>query len=84
MARSVGVHPVHLATTFRRHFGSTIGEYVRRLRIDFATRQIASSEESLCNIALAAGFADQSHFSKVFRQQTGMTPGVFRANLRAP
>jgi AraC family transcriptional regulator len=81
VAESVGVHPVYLATLFRRHFRCTIGEYVRRLRIDFAAREIARSDRSLCEIGLAAGFADQSHFSKVFRLQTGMTPGCFRASL---
>ena len=84
VAKLVGVHPVHLAVVFRRHFGCTIGEYVRRLRIEFASRRIATSGDSLCDVGLAAGFSDQSHFSKVFKQQTGMTPGQFRANLRAP
>lgn len=79
---SAGVHPVHLATVFRRHFGWTVGEYVRRLRVDFASQQLAQSEDSLCDISLAAGFSDQSHFSKVFKRQTGTTPGRFRANLR--
>ena len=81
LAESVGVHSVYLATLFRRHFRCTIGEYVRRLRIEFAARAIASSDRSLCDIGLAAGFSDQSHFSKVFKNQTGMTPGSFRASL---
>jgi AraC family transcriptional regulator len=82
VAHIVGVHPVYLATMFRRHFGCTIGEYVRRLRIEFASRQISGSEDSLCEIAFAAGFSDQSHFSKVFKNHTGMSPGRFRANLQ--
>lgn len=82
MAKIVGVHPVHLATAFRRYFNCTIGEYVRRLRIEFASRQISTSAESLCEIGLAAGFSDQSHFSKVFKNHTGMSPGRFRAHLR--
>jgi AraC family transcriptional regulator len=81
VAEIVGVHPVYLATLFRRHFRCTIGQYVRRLRIDFAAQEIASSDQSLCEIGLAAGFSDQSHFSRVFKSQTGMTPGCFRAAL---
>jgi AraC family transcriptional regulator len=81
VAKGVGVHPVYLATAFRRHFRCTIGEYVRRLRIEFAAGEISNSDQSLCEIGLAAGFSDQSHFSKVFKNQTGMTPGDFRANL---
>ena len=88
VAHVVGVHPVHLATMFRRYFQCTIGEYVRRLRIEFAANQISTSRDSLCEIGLAAGFSDQSHFSKVFKSQTGMTPGRFRETLpgrsRAP
>lgn len=81
VAQGVGVHPVYLATLFRRHFRCTIGEYVRRLRIAFAAGEIATSNRSLCEIGLAAGFSDQSHFSRVFKNQTGMTPGSFRASL---
>ncbi len=81
VAQNVGVHPVYLATLFRRHFRCTIGEYLRRLRIQFAAHEIARSDRSLCEIALAAGFSDQSHFSKVFKIQTGMTPGNFRAHF---
>ncbi|MEY2552073.1 MAG: AraC family transcriptional regulator [Verrucomicrobiota bacterium] len=81
IANEVGVHPVYLATLFRRHFRCTIGEYVRRLRIEFAASELATSDQSLCEIGLAAGFSDQSHFSKVFKRHTGMTPGSFRAHL---
>jgi len=82
LGKLVGVHPVYLATVFRRHFKCTIGEYVRRLRIEFASEQISTSEHSLCEIGLAAGFSDQSHFSKVFKDHTGMSPGDFRLQLR--
>ncbi|MGI8657125.1 MAG: helix-turn-helix domain-containing protein [Pyrinomonadaceae bacterium] len=84
IAKSVGVHPVHLATVFRRHYKCTIGEYVRRLRIEFACRKISVSNAPLADITLDAGFSDQSHFSKVFNHLTGMTPARFRANLRTP
>jgi AraC family transcriptional regulator len=83
IAHLVGVHPVHLASAFRHHYRCTIGEYVRHLRIEFACRKISTSEASLTDIALAAGFYDQSHFSKAFRQLTGMTPAQFRRSIRA-
>ena len=84
IAELVGVHPVHLATAFRQHYRCTIGEYIRKLRIEFASLQMATSKAPLSDIAVAAGFSDQSHFSKIFKQLTGMTPGQFRANLRQP
>jgi AraC family transcriptional regulator len=82
LAQAVGVHPVYLATVFRRHYRRTVGEYVRHLRIEFACQRITRSDVTLVEIALAAGFADQSHFSKTFKQVTGMSPARFRARFR--
>lgn len=78
IAAEAGVHPGHLATAFRRHFGCTIGEFVRRQRIALACRALAESETPLADVALAAGFADQSHFTRVFRRQLGLTPAAYR------
>jgi AraC family transcriptional regulator len=82
LAASVGVHPVTLARAFRRAFGCTVGEYVRRLRIERAARRLADSELSLAEIALAEGFSDQSHFSNLFRRHTGLSPFQFRRAVR--
>ncbi len=82
LAASVGVHPVTLARAFRRAFGCTVGEYVRRLRIDRAARQLAETDLSLAEIALAEGFSDQSHFSNLFRRHTGLSPFQFRRAVR--
>jgi len=81
IAKSVDIHPVHLATMFRQHYRQTVGEYVRQLRIEYACGEISTSDASLVDIALAAGFSDQSHFSKTFKQFTGMSPKRFRATL---
>jgi AraC family transcriptional regulator len=83
IARAVGVHPVHVARVFRRHHRCTVGEYVRGLRVDLACRELAHSNASLSEIALAAGFPDQSHFSRVFKRVTGLTPGTFRAETQS-
>ncbi|HEY5939464.1 MAG TPA: AraC family transcriptional regulator [Gemmatimonadales bacterium] len=82
LAASVGVHPVTLARAFRRAFGCTVGEYVRRLRIERAARQLADTDLSLAEIALAEGFSDQSHFSNLFRRHTGLSPFQFRSTVR--
>ncbi len=79
IANAVGVHPTHLARTFKKHYRTTVGEYVRRLRLDWATRRLSETEDSIAEIALAAGFYDQSHFSHLFKQHTGFTPAEFRA-----
>jgi AraC family transcriptional regulator len=78
VAAEVGVHPVHLARQFRRYHGCTMGEYVRRLRIEYACQRLAQTDEPLSSIAYTAGFADQGHFSRTFRRVTGTTPGTYR------
>jgi AraC family transcriptional regulator len=83
IAAAVDIHPAHLARTFRRHFGTTLGDYLRRLRVDFSSRKLATTDSPLSEIAVDAGFADQSHFTKTFRTQMGMTPGEFRRNFRS-
>jgi len=78
VAQAVGVHETHLSREFRRYYGCTVGEYVRHLRIEYTCRQLSASNASLAEIALAAGFFDQSHFARNFKSQTGMTPHEYR------
>jgi len=78
MARVSGMHRVHVSREFRKHFGTTIGEFLRSLRVQHARRLLSSTTQTLTDIALDCGFADQSHFSATFRRFTGLTPAVFR------
>jgi AraC family transcriptional regulator len=78
LARAAGVHPTHLARVFRQFERCTVGDYVREVRIDYARTRILSTDEPLVDIAFAAGFADQTHFTRSFKRITGMTPGEFR------
>ena len=78
VARVAGVHPAHLSRLFRARHGCSVGEYIRRLRVDLAARELAASRRPIADIAAATGFADQSHFSRVFARLTGMTPGRYR------
>jgi AraC family transcriptional regulator len=78
LAAIASVHPAHLAREFRRHHHMSISSYLRRLRLDWASEQLVSSERSAADIAAAAGFADQSHFTRAFRRHTGLPPHGFR------
>ena len=80
VAQAVGIHPAHLARTFRAHFSVSIGSYVRRLRLEWAAVELGRADSSLAAIALDAGFADQSHFTRAFKRQLGITPSAFRAS----
>jgi AraC family transcriptional regulator len=82
IAGAVGVHPGHLASVFRRHHRCTIGEYLRRLRVEFVCGELAHSDTPLVDLALEAGFADQSHLTRILKRHTGMTPHRFRGMMR--
>jgi AraC family transcriptional regulator len=77
LASGASVHPVHLARTFRRHFGRTVGEMIRELRVQYARTGIRSGIP-LRQLAAEAGFADQSHLTRTFRALTGTTPAEYR------
>jgi AraC family transcriptional regulator len=81
IAQAAGIHPDRLCHAFREQYGCSVGEYVRQLRVEFACRQLATSDTPLAEIALAAGFADQSHFGKIFKRRMGVTPAAFRQHL---
>ena len=78
IATVAGVHSAHLSRVFRQKMGCTVGEYVRRLRFEFASQQLLTTERSLCEVAYEAGFADQSHFQRLFRNRMGVTPYTYR------
>lgn len=83
LANEIGVHPTHLARVFRQFERCTVGDYVRDVRINYARQRMLNSSEPLVQIALAAGFADQTHFSRSFKRATGLTPGEFRRMFAA-
>jgi AraC family transcriptional regulator len=81
LAAGAGVHPVHLARSFRRHYHRSIGEEMRRHRVEAVRAAIARGNVSLCDAAADAGFADQSHMSRVFRRVVGMSPREYRVRF---
>lgn len=79
LAAIANVHPVHLARAFRAHYGLTPGMYLRRLRLQWAAEQLSQAPaQSLSDIAASAGFADQSHFTRAFKECFGASPGRVR------
>ena len=78
VAFAAGVHPSHLMRAFHQRHGCTVGEYVRRLRIEYACHLLTNSDIPLGQIALEVGFCDQGHFGRAFKADTGLSPGKFR------
>lgn len=78
MAHDAGVHPVHFARVFRRWTGASVGQYIRRRRVERAVAALGSGCRETSALAHRLGFSDQSHFTRAFRSATGATPAAFR------
>ena len=79
-----GVHPSHLGREFKRRFGCSPVAYLRTLRLEWAAERIRGTGDPIAEIALAAGFCDQSHFTRAFARSTGRPPAAYRrAGVRA-
>lgn len=78
IASEVGVHYVHLSRQFHKYNHCTIGELIRRRRVQYASHLLAHSQTPLAEIALICGFSDQSHLSFLFKRYMGVSPSKFR------
>jgi AraC family transcriptional regulator len=78
IAQAAGRHEIHLAREFRRHFGLSIGGYVRQLRTQEAMRLLMWSQRDIAEIALACGFSSHSHLCREFKARFGSTPSMYR------
>lgn len=77
-AGMLDIHPVTLSKYFSKYFKCTLGEYIRRLKVDRALKLMRSNRHSLTEIAYLCGFTDQAHFTKTFALITGMRPKQYR------
>jgi AraC family transcriptional regulator len=73
--------PYHLARVFRESTGTSIHQYLLRLRLGLALRRLLASEADLATIASDLGFSSHSHFSARFRALFGTTPTEIRRSL---
>lgn len=79
LASTVGYSPSHFFRMFRRSFGVTPHAYVMRRRLAVAQYLLTRTDLCLAEVALKAGFSDQSHLSRTFRRFAGIPPRAFRA-----
>lgn len=82
LAAACGYHPVYVARAFRQFYGIGLSEYGRLVRAEFACELLATQDEPLSQIALRAGYADQSHLTRSLRHLTGFTPAEVRRRRR--
>lgn len=81
LSQAVGVHSSHIAREFHRKYGLTVGEYIRKLRVDFIAAELRSPGKHtscLTDLALQAGFSSHAHMTSVFKRVMGMTPSEYQ------
>jgi AraC-like DNA-binding protein len=73
------INPTYLSREFSKYFDDfTFGDYIRKLRIEKGINLIETTNYSLTEIAYLTGFSDQSHFTRIFKKQTGQTPALYK------
>jgi AraC-like DNA-binding protein len=83
LSGELNVHPAYLSREFSKYFDNlSFGDYVRKMRIDKAINLLETTNHSLSEIAYLTGFSDQSHFTRIFKKQTGQNPSSYRKNLQ--
>lgn len=78
LAAEVNIHPVTISKYFVKYQKETLSQYIRNIKIERSLSLIKNSTQTLTEIALNCGFADQSHFIRCFKQTTGFLPKDFR------
>src|SRR5215471_8145446 len=82
LAGIAGKSTYHFARAFKQSEGLPPHEFLVRCRLRRAQELLAGTNLPLAEVALACGFADQSHFAHRFRRQVGLTPGRYRWSMR--
>jgi AraC-like DNA-binding protein len=76
-----GCSEAHLSRLFSKKIGQSCSSYVRERRIAAAAVQLTQSQDSIDTIALAVGFADRYHFTRVFTAIMGQSPAAYRQQV---
>jgi YesN/AraC family two-component response regulator len=82
VARLVGISKEYLARCFHQEAGITLVTYLNRYRISHAKARLEAGEQDLTAIALEVGFSSGHYFSRVFRQEVGVSPSAYRQASR--
>jgi len=84
LAHLAGMSPHYFCELFKKSIGLSPHQYSLRCRIDRAKEFLRNPQYTVSRVAKATGFADQSHFTKVFRRIVGITPTQFRQMFSSP
>lgn len=83
VAGAVHLSKNYFSFLFRTQTGLTFTQYVNRLRVEKSKEYLRCTSLPIVEVMLRVGFEDQSYFSKVFKQNTRLSPGQYRAQRPA-
>lgn len=78
LSAETGLDPSYLSTLFKRETGRTVTDYILSKRVETAANMLKFSSYTYAEIAAILAFSSQSHFTRVFKKATGMTPKTYR------
>ncbi len=82
LARQISFSPYHFHRLFAGMTGESVGEYIRRLRLERGALELRYGPKGLLDIAQEAGYETQEAFTKAFRSHFGVPPGAYRQGVR--
>lgn len=81
LSQEIGYAPQYISYLFHRDIGMSMQEYLQKLRIEQACRLMSRKDLHMTDIALAIGYSDTKHFSKVFRRHKGVSPREYQKTM---
>jgi len=81
LAKIAAVSPSHFKTLFKQSVGMPVHRYVIRRRVEYAAELLAGGDAPLADVALQAGFANQSHMARAMRHVLNVTPARLRSGI---
>jgi AraC-like DNA-binding protein len=78
LAKMAGVSPSQFSRRFRKLFGTSMRQYLLRVRVNAACNMLTHTDKGITDVSLDAGFYDHSHFTRTFTRMMGVTPLHYR------
>ncbi|WP_323789651.1 AraC family transcriptional regulator [Psychroserpens sp.] len=81
LSKELGVHPAHISRAVPKYLKTTLGDYIRQIKVKNSMSYMMNPSLSLTDITYMCGFSDQSHFIRLFKMYIGMTPNQYRSKI---
>ena len=82
LAKICGMNRTYLCKMFTEETGMTVSKYITNIKVEEAKRLMDITPKTVAEIAAYLGYSSQSHFQRVFKKQTGMTPKEYRSKSK--